>query len=205
MSSSLLPSYLDPDIFVNHISSRLYREHLENLYWACKSMHKELDKSGKYIYKEICLRHNYPHSIWDLPIIDSYGDQEWYKEGKLDRYGDLPAVIRTVYRYKEGKPHRDGDLPGVICKYWYKEGKPHRDGDLPAVIDAAGDQHWYKEGKRHRDGDLPAIINANGDQYWYKEGKPHRDGDLPAVIGMIGHQQWHNWYKEGNLYRLSLE
>jgi hypothetical protein len=57
MSSSLMPSYLDPDIFVNHISSMLYKEHLENLYWTCRSMHTELEKSGKYIYKKICLHH----------------------------------------------------------------------------------------------------------------------------------------------------
>jgi hypothetical protein len=141
MSSSLLPSYLDPDIFVNHISSRLYREHLENLYWACKSMHAELDKSGKYIYKEMCLHHT-PHSIADLPaVIDADGNQEWYKEGKLHRDGDLPAVI-----YPSG------------YQGWYKEGGIHRDGDLPAVIYANGAQSWYKEGERHRDGGLPATM-----------------------------------------------
>jgi hypothetical protein len=51
MSSSLMPSYLNPDIFVNNISSTLYREHLENLYFTCKSMHKQLYKSGGYSYK----------------------------------------------------------------------------------------------------------------------------------------------------------
>jgi hypothetical protein len=30
MNNSLVPSYLDPDIFVNNISSTLYREHFEN-------------------------------------------------------------------------------------------------------------------------------------------------------------------------------
>jgi hypothetical protein len=178
MSSSLLPSYLDPDIFVIHISSMLYQEHLENLYWVCKSMHAELDKSGKYIYKEICLHHNYPHSIWDLPIINSYGTQEWYKEGKRHRDGDLPARITAYKEY-----------------YWFKEGECHRDGDLPAVIHADGNQIWYKEGKRHRDGDLPAVIRAIGTHEWYKEGKPHRDGDLPALILASGDQYWYN---EGN-------
>jgi hypothetical protein len=156
MSSSLMPSYLDPDIFVNNISSKLYREHLENLYWTCRSMHAELDKSGKYIYKQICLHHK-PHSIDDLPEINYVGDRQWYKEGKLHRDGDLPAVI-----------YDDGD------QFWYKEGKLHRDGDLPAVIYDDGDQHWYKEGKHHRNGDLPAVILANGDQEWYKEGKQYK-------------------------------
>jgi antitoxin component YwqK of YwqJK toxin-antitoxin module len=180
MNSSLMPSYLDPDIFVNNISSTLYREHLENLYWTCRSIQTELEKSGEYIYNKICLHHN-PHSIGDLPTITRYGDQEWYKEGKLHRDGDLPARIFP-----------NGD------QYWYKEGNLHRDGDLPAYIYAGGDKEWYKEGKLHRDGDLPARIDAGGDKEWYKEGKLHRDGDLPALIYVDGSQYW---YKEGKRYK----
>ena len=60
------------------------------------------------------------------------GDKEWYKEGKLHRDGDLPAVIWA-----------DGD------KEWYKEGKWHRDGDLPAVIQADGRQYWFKDGRQY--------------------------------------------------------
>jgi hypothetical protein len=206
MNSSLMPSYLDPDIFVNNISCMLYREHLENLYWTCRSMHAELDKSGEYIYREICLHHN-PHSIYDLPVISYRGDREWYKEGKLHRDGDLPAKIYAGGQredwYKEGKLHRDGDLPAIIeadglqYQHWYKEGRIHRDGDLPARINDNGDQLWYKKEKLHRDGDLPAIIYAGGDQLWYKEGRIHRDGDLPAIIHSNGSQLW---YKEGKLY-----
>jgi hypothetical protein len=156
MSSSLIPSYLDPDIFVNHISSNLYREHFENLYWTCRSMHSELDKSGDYIYKKICL-HYTPHSIDDLPSeISVDGERAWYKEGELHRDGDLPAKI-----FANG------------TQVWFKEGKRHRDGDLPALISVDGTQHWYKEGKIHRDGDLPALIGSGGDQYWFKEGKQH--------------------------------
>jgi hypothetical protein len=153
MNSSLMPSYLDPDIFVNNISSTLYREHLENLYWTCRSIQTELGKSGKYIYTKICL-HYTPHSIDDLPIINYNRTQSWYKEGKQHRDGDLPARI-----YASG------------TQVWYKEGKLHRDCDLPAYIYAGGDKEWYKEGKLHRDGDLPAVIFADGDQHWYKEGK----------------------------------
>jgi hypothetical protein len=164
MNSLLMPSYLDPDIFANNISSTLYREHLENLYWTCRSTHAELDRSGKYIYKKICIHHT-PHSIDDLPIINSHGHYLWYKEGKLHRDCDLPAVI-----------YENGD------QEWYKEGKLHRDCDLPAIISDNGHQHWYKEGKLHRDCDLPAVIYEYGNRYWYKEGKLHRDGDLPAII-----------------------
>jgi hypothetical protein len=154
MNSSLMPSYLDPDIFVNNISSTLYREHLENLYWTCRSIQTELEKSGEYIYKKICLHHN-PHSIGDLPArIYANGTKGWYKEGKLHRDADLPAVI-----YPNGN------------QYWYKEGKNHRDYDLPAQIDANGTKYWCKEGEFHRDGDLPAVIFADGTKHWYKEGK----------------------------------
>jgi hypothetical protein len=114
MNDSLMPSYLDPDIFVNNISSTLYREHLENLYFTCKSIHKQLYKSGGYIYNQICLHHQ-PHSIDDLPaVITADGDQLWYKEGKIHRDGDLPAIILaygTQYWFKEGKLYRAGDLP----------------------------------------------------------------------------------------------
>jgi hypothetical protein len=159
-----MPSYLDPDIFVNNISSTLYREHFENLYWTCRSIHAELNKSGEYIYKEICLHHK-PHSINGLPAIIHYsGTQLWYKEGRLHRDADLPALI-----YEDGH------------ELWYKEGKRHRDGDLPALINMNGDSEWYKEGKLHRDGDLPAIISKFGCE-WYKEGERHRDGYLPDRI-----------------------
>jgi hypothetical protein len=180
MNSSLMPSYLDPDIFVNNISCKLYPEHLEKLYWTCRSTHAELDKSGWNIYKNICLHHHDPHSIDDLPVLN-YGKQTWYNEGNIHRDGDLPAIIR----------------PGGNQE-WYKKGRLHRDGDLPAIMLADGDQEWYTEGKLHRDGDLPGAIYANGDQYWFKEGKQHRNGDLPAVIFADGQQAW---YKEGKRYK----
>lgn len=71
-------------------------------------MKTQLDQSGNYIYKRICL-HYQPHSVDDLPaIIESHGTQKWYKEGKLHR-DDLPAVIRsdgTQKWYKEGHEYR---------------------------------------------------------------------------------------------------
>jgi hypothetical protein len=176
-------------VFVKYISSHLYVDDLRNLYMTCKDMENQLDQSGRYINKKICL-HYQPHSVDDLPaFIGSDGRQIWYKEGKLHRDGDLPAFIGSDgYHswYKEGKRHRDGDLPAEInsngAQAWYKEGELDRDGDLPAIISSNGGQFWYKEGTLHRDGDLPAIINSNGGQFWYKQGKLHRDGDLPAEI-----------------------
>ena len=112
----------------------------------------------------------------DLKIYPN-GAQEWYKEGKLYREGDQPAVIYADGMkewYKDGKLHRDNDQPAIIwadgTKFWYKEGKLHRDNDQPALIYAIGTKEWYKEGMRHRDNDRPAIIEANGEKFWFKDG-----------------------------------
>ena len=51
---------------------------------------------------------------------------------------DTPEIIKVKKWFKDGKLHRDGDLPAVITsdgtRIWYRHGKRHRDGDLPAVI-----------------------------------------------------------------------
>ena len=92
------------------------------------------------------------HSITETRRAD--GSRCWYKEGKLHRVGNLPAIeCASGYRA------------------WYKDGLRHRDGDLPAIEDADGTGEWYKNGLRHRDGDLPAIVDASGTRYWYKEGR----------------------------------
>jgi ribosomal protein L25 (general stress protein Ctc) len=193
---------LDPDVFANIISSYLYVDDLINVYRTCREMKSQLDESGRDIYKKICL-HYQPHSVDDLPAEITCENQYWYKEGKIHREGDLPALIYsdgTQKWYKEGILHRDGDLPAVIyCEnqYWYKEGKIHREGDLPALIYSDGTQKWYKEGRVHREGDLPAVIYWNGDQEWYKEGKCHRDGDLPAMIRKNGDRKL---YSVGELH-----
>jgi hypothetical protein len=106
------------------------------------------------------------------------GNRAWYKDDKLHRDGDRPALEYPSGDrewYKEGKLHRDGNLPAIECasgyRAWYKDGLRHRDGDLPAIEDADGTGEWYKNGLRHRDGDLPAIVDASGTRYWYKEGR----------------------------------
>jgi hypothetical protein len=123
MNTTLIPISLQ-DVFTKNISAYLYKDNINNLYGTCKDMREQLDRSCTYIYTRICL-HYQPHSVDDLPEIDSNGDQYWYKEGKRHRDGDLPAVI-----YSDGNQH------------WYKEGKLHRDGDLPAVILSDGSQWW---------------------------------------------------------------
>jgi hypothetical protein len=58
--------------------------------------------------------------------VDDEGNQHWFKNGKLHRDNDLPAIIWA-----------SGNLE------WYKNGKLHRDNDLPAIIQD-GSLFWYK-------------------------------------------------------------
>ena len=86
-------------------------------------------------------------------------------EVKINNYG-------TIY-YKNGKLHRDNDLPAVEyksgSKEWYKEGKIHRI-DGPAIERYNGDKYWYYEDKLHRI-DGPAYENSDENKKWYYEGK----------------------------------
>ncbi len=83
-------------------------------------------------------------------IVDSEGNKIWYKNGKLHRNKDLPAV-----EYANGN------------KYWYKNGELHRDNDKPAVEGNNGYKFWYKGGLKHRENGLPAIIKIDGtEEYW---------------------------------------
>jgi antitoxin component YwqK of YwqJK toxin-antitoxin module len=86
-------------------------------------------------------------------VKDVYGSKEWYKNGKLHREGDLPAV------------EWDGS------KFWYKNGKLHREGDLPAVEYPDGSKFWFKNGQYHREGDLPAKEYPDGTKEWFKNGQ----------------------------------
>jgi len=53
--------------------------------------------------------------------------------------------------YKNGKLHRDGDKPAVVYAHgdqcWYKNGELHRDGDKPAIVYVNGFKAWYKNGR----------------------------------------------------------
>jgi len=53
------------------------------------------------------------YSYGDVPFEDQSGLRSWYKDRKLHRDGDLPAVIwldGSQTWYKDGEVHRDGDL-----------------------------------------------------------------------------------------------
>ena len=127
---------------------------------------------------------------------DVYNDDgsEHVGNGSVSEHG-------ATKHYKNGKLHRDGDKPAVEhadgYKAYWKNGKRHRDGDKPAVERANGDKAYYKNGKRHRDGDKPAVEYANGAKKYYKNGKLHRDGDKPAVEHANGYK---TYYKNDKHY-----
>ena len=157
--------------------------------------------------------------------------ERWYRNGKLHRDGDLPAVIRycrwngTLAHEEwwcDGVKHRDDgpavrwyreDGTNVDHEQWYRNDVKHRDDDGPAVIRYYSDgsleyEAWYRSGVKHRDGDLPAEkwYLENGTIYyegWWRNDKMHRDGDLAAVIGYRwnGTLTHEEWRRDGELHR----
>ena len=138
----------------------------------------------------------------DGRLIKEERDGKTYANGVLHSFDDKPAETKhgAQWWYKNGKVHRDGDLPAIIwtdgTKEWCKNGRPHRNNDLPALIQDDGTQVWCKKGLFHRNGDKPAIIYLSGTQIWFKNGKYHRDNDKPAIIQADGTKRW---FKNGNI------
>lgn len=96
---------------------------------------------------------------------------------RIEKKGNL-----TFY-YKDGKLHRDDDLPaieGPKYKAWYKEGLVHRDGALPA-IESDVYKEWWRNGLLYRDDNLPAIERKDGSKEWWRYGKRYRKGG-PAIL-----------------------
>lgn len=134
------------------------------------------------------------------------GHVSWYKDGKLHRDNDLPAIVYDngdkawwsngvlvkVYNahlavtryYAKTPPHKDNDFPIVKALL-------HRDDDLPAEEYNDGSKRWVRNGQLHRDGGKPAIEHASGCKEWWVYGSPHRE-DGPA-IEWKDQKQW--WYK----------
>lgn len=90
--------------------------------------------------------------------IDEVGTVYTYNaSGQLHSFDDRPAIVYessgAQYWYKNGKLHRDRDKPAVIdregAQYWYKNGKFHREGDKPAIVYSDGKQLWFKNDKQY--------------------------------------------------------
>ena len=118
--------------------------------------------------------------------VDEYGSKFYYKDGKLHRDGDEPAVIES-----------DG------TENYYKDGKRHRDGDKPAVIQLNESKRYYKNGKLHRDGDKPAYIMADGSEYYFKNGVEYTKEEVEKmeeirirIVNKIATHYARYWYDE---------
>jgi len=108
----------------------------------------------------------------------------WFKAIILSKFSTREALLKAIaigksngdtFHFKNGKLHRVGDKPAIVYasgnKEWWKDGKIHREGDKPAFIGADGTKEWFKNDKIHREGDKPARVLANGDKEWWKNGK----------------------------------
>jgi hypothetical protein len=124
----------------------------------------------------------------DVVFRSTDRDGRTYRNGLLHSYEDEPAIIADngTYKvwYKQGKIHREGDLPAITrneqYQEWYRNGRLHRDRDLPAII-GTNFREWYKNGKLHRDGDQPAVIDLQLQlREWWVNGifiKSERDNE----------------------------
>jgi hypothetical protein len=58
----------------------------------------------------------------------------------------------TIRYYRDFRLHRDNDLPAIEWgddgKEWYKNGMLHRDNDLPAIEWSDGGKGWYQNNKK---------------------------------------------------------
>lgn len=127
-----------------------------------------------------------PAEIFDLfrKIAPSAIIEESEEPKKDDGYEIRRCGNRVEY-FKNGKLHREGDLPAVECFYsykaWYKNGKLHRNDDLPAVEGFDGYKAWYKDGKPHREGNKPAVIYPNGNKEYWINGKNYSLSRLSEI------------------------
>ena len=93
--------------------------------------------------------------------VDEFGDKYWYKNGKLHRDNDLPAVEQS-----------NGN------KYWHKNGKLHRENG-PAIEYYYGRKSYFLENKYYAEenyyktlkeiNDLPLEIKLTHEKEWVRE------------------------------------
>lgn len=81
-------------------------------------------------------------------------DIVWYKNGKIHRRDDFPAIITT---YMNGK----------IEFTWYKDGIIHRDNGLPAKISSDLSATWYVNGEiKNQEPHMPAVVTPDSISYF---------------------------------------
>jgi hypothetical protein len=97
-------------------------------------------------------------------------DIVWYKNGKIHRRDDLPAIITT---YMNGK----------IEFTWYKDGVIHRDNGLPAKISSDLSATWYIDGEiKNAEPNMPAIVTPDSISYFNDGILSSNNPELPAKV-----------------------
>lgn len=96
----------------------------------------------------------------------------------LHSFNDQPAVSDPTCKewYRNGKLHRDNDKPAMIfwngSEEWFKNGIRYREDDKPLLVRKDGTKFWLdKYNNYHRENDKPAIICSSGKCEWYIHGK----------------------------------
>ena len=165
------------------------------------------------------------------------GTPAWTAEGPC-AYDERGMPVSGVERdpagatrwYRNYRLHRDGDLPAVIWdrgeQSWYRDGDLHRDGDKPARTYPDGRREHHCGGALHRDG-APAVYDPGtgwfpldecaeitpGVAYerWCQKDfnrrafgpLKHANGehrlDGPSSYALDG--SWERWHQRGRLHR----
>jgi hypothetical protein len=109
--------------------------------------------------------------------INKYYEKEIKLIDNIMRFIKLNNAIGCSYRikyyYKEGKLHRENDKPAIeyynISREWYKNGLLHRENDKPAVVFTGGKKYWFINGKfMKRNFDKNNIVN--NDKFFNEDG-----------------------------------
>ncbi len=168
-------------------------------------------------------------------VIHCDGRKEWFKDGKLHRENDKPAVIRANGQQEwwiDGKLHRDNDQPAIIFRdrlEWWQQGVRKRDDDKPEMILKNGftqddrDARYLKENMPEMNqgftddslnpieaDDIPTwvihVCIEKETKIWFVDGKVGRLGDLPAVESELENGEFQKiWALDGQPYRENSE
>lgn len=147
--------------FANKDDSLLLKVQKEKYYVF---LHVSVNKTS---FKEVTIKKDdFDMMLKINPSILTLEEKVAVKSDKYEAY-DCGGYVEY---YKNGKLHRDNDLPAIEYengdKLWYIDGELHRENDKPAAVFKNGVCKWYKHGKLHRESG-PAVVYSNGKvEYW---------------------------------------
>ena len=82
------------------------------------------------------------------PFVDEFGNRTWFLEG--NQHMVINADGEQSW-YKETRLHRDDDMPAILYangrQVWFKDGRIHRYNG-PAIVNDDGTQAWQAASRR---------------------------------------------------------